>query len=91
MATSSRHINTHAPTTLHRVEPPNLSQIPEAGHHALWGQPTGPTFVGHMPTFNNDDEYRHTFYAANQAIHDLSQSVGIPGRSAASETPGLSL
>lgn len=62
-----------------------------AQHHALWGQPTGPTFVGHMPTFNNDDEYRHTFYAANQAIHDLSQSVGIPGRSAASETPGLSL
>jgi conjugative relaxase-like TrwC/TraI family protein len=60
-----------------------------AQHHTLWGQPTGPTFVGHMPTFNNDEDYRQTFYAANQAIHDLDRTAGIPHR--AQQCPGLAL
>ena len=62
-----------------------------AQHHTLWGQPTGTTFVGHMPTFNNDEDYRHTFYAANQAIHDLDQTASIPHRVCEREARGLSL
>lgn len=62
-----------------------------AQHHALWGEPAGPTFVGHMPTFDNDEDYRLTFYAANQAIHDLDDAVGVPRRAIEHEAPGLSL
>lgn len=62
-----------------------------AQHHALWGHPLGATFVGHMPTFNNDDDYRHTFYAASQAIHHLDRTVGIPHPAQQREAPGLSL
>ena len=62
-----------------------------AQHHALWGEPTGPHFVGHMPTFNNDEDYRLTFYAANQAIHDFDHTVGVPRRAVKREAPGLSL
>jgi len=62
-----------------------------AQHHALWGQPTGAAFVGHMPTFDNDDDYRHTFYAANQAIHYLDHTIGIPYPAQGREAPGLSL
>ena len=62
-----------------------------AQHHALWGEPVGETFVGHMPTFDNDEDYRFTFYAANQAIHDLDQTVGVPRRALEREAPGLSL
>ncbi|MGB3055095.1 MAG: AAA family ATPase [Acidimicrobiales bacterium] len=62
-----------------------------AQHHALWGEPAGPTFVGHMPNFDNDEDYRLTFYAANQAIHDLDNTIGIPRRGIEREAPGLSL
>jgi len=62
-----------------------------AQHHALCGQPAGATFVGHMPTFDNDEDYRRTFYAANQAMHDLDDAVGVPRRAAEHEAPGLSL
>ncbi len=62
-----------------------------AQHYALWGEPTGPTFVGHKPTFNNDDGYRHTYYAANRAIADLDRPVGIPRPTQEHEAPGLSL
>ena len=59
-------------------------------HHALWGEPDGAAFVRQMPTFDNDD-YRHTFYAANQTIHDLDEAVGVPRRFVEHEAPGLSL
>jgi len=62
-----------------------------AQHHALWGEPAGQAFVGHMPTFDNDEDYRLTFYAANRAIHDLDDAVGVPRRSVEHEAPGLSL
>ncbi len=63
-----------------------------AQHHALWGEPTSATFVGHMPTFNNDDyDYDHTFYAANQAIHHLDRTVGVPHPVQKREAPGLAL
>ena len=44
-----------------------------------------------MPTFDNDDDYRHTFYAANQAIHYLDHTIGIPYPAQGREAPGLSL
>jgi hypothetical protein len=44
-----------------------------------------------MPTFDNDEAYRFTFYAANRAIRDLAHTVGIPHRAQEREAPGLSL
>ncbi len=61
-----------------------------AQHHALWSGLSGATFVGHMPTFNNVDDYRITFYAANQAIHDLDRTE-VGRRAVGRQTPGLSL
>jgi len=62
-----------------------------AQHHALWGTPNGSTFVGHLPTFENDDDYRITFYAANRAIRDLGRVAGTDRRTPGRDGPGLSI
>ena len=62
-----------------------------AQHQVLWGEPTGPHPVGHMPTFENDDDYRLTFYAANRAIHDLDRTIGVDRQGLERDAPGLSI
>lgn len=60
-----------------------------AQHRALWDLPEA-TLVGPLPPLGQPD-YGTTYYAANRAIADLNETVGIPQPAHESSAPGLSL
>ncbi len=60
-----------------------------AQHRALWDLPET-TLVGPLPPLGKPD-YGTTYYAANRAIADLNETVGLDRRAAERDGPGLSL
>ncbi len=60
-----------------------------AQHRALWDLPET-TLVGPLPPLGQPD-YAVTYYAANRAIADLSETVDLPGVNPRRDAPGLSL
>lgn len=61
-----------------------------AQHHALWDTPIDPALVGPPPALG-DAGYSVTFYAADRAIQDLDDMVGVDRRSVDRPGPSLSL